>query len=106
LVTIAVSAVSKAKITKSKSKPSRKKGSPLIRILEPDKVFLECLALERSQSMPEVLSSIIEKYKRQEFFDNIANAYADLRTNGDEWSQELQERKLYESTLADGLKDE
>lgn len=91
------------KSNRSKLKPNRKKDSPLVRILEPDKAFLEHLALERSQSMPEVLSSIIEKYRRQEFFDNIAEAYADLRANSDEWSQELQERELYESTLADGL---
>ena len=76
-----------------------------MRIFASDKAFLETLSSEKSQTMPQILHSIISKYKRQEFFDDLAGAYAELKTNTKAWSEEKKERRLYENTLLDGIAD-
>jgi len=53
--------------------------------------------------MPEVLSGIIEKYKRQEFFEDLAGAYAESRLDSKSLSEERKERRVYESSLLDGM---
>lgn len=93
-------------VNKSSRQSKQKRQTPLIRIFAPDKSFLETLAEKKSQSMPEVLNGIIEKYKRQEFFDDLAGAYADLRADASAWRKEKEDRKLYENTLLDGIADE
>jgi hypothetical protein len=81
------------------------KETPLVRIFASDKVFLETLSSERCQTMPQILHSIISKYKRQEFFEDLAGAYAELKANAKAWGEEKKERHLYENTLLDGIAD-
>ena len=83
----------------------KQKETPLVRIFASDKVFLETLSSEKSQTMPQILHNIISKYKRQEFFDDLAGAYAELKTNTKAWNEEKKERRLYENTLLDGIAD-
>jgi len=92
-------------IAKSNKKRARrlkeKPESPLVRIFAADKAFLEVLSSETSQTMPQILHSIISKYKRQEFFDDLAGAYAELIADAKAWNEEKEERRLYENTLLD-----
>lgn len=39
----------------------------------------------------------------QEFWDRVNAQYADLRNDPVAWAQELEERALWDATLADGL---
>jgi hypothetical protein len=91
-----------------KAKKSKSKGTAatsLIRILGPDKKFLEALAAKQCQSMPHLLNGILKRYRRQEFFEDLAAAYSELRSDPRKWSAEIDERRLYESTLLDGFQE-
>jgi hypothetical protein len=99
------SSVRSNKKTSQKQLKGRQQQTPLVRIFTSDKTFLETLSSERSQSMPQILHSIISQYRRQEFFDDLAGAYAELRSDSKAWDEEKRERRLYENTLLDGITD-
>jgi len=100
-----VSAIKSNKKSGRRQLKEKQPATPLVRIFASDKVFLETLSSERSQTMPQILHSIIGKYKRQEFFDDLAGAYAELKANAKAWGEEKKERRLYENTLLDGIAD-
>ncbi len=56
--------------------------------------------------MQTVLAKAVEAYRRQRFWDRHNEAYALLREDPESWAEELTERKLWESTLMDGLEDD
>jgi hypothetical protein len=53
--------------------------------------------------MQAVLERAIDYYRRQQLFDEADAAYAALRSDPEGWQEELEERKLWEATLADDL---
>ncbi len=54
--------------------------------------------------MQAVLECAVEAYRRQSFLEALNADFAALRQNPQEWEAEMQERKLWEQTLADDLK--
>lgn len=64
---------------------------------------LKQLASDAGESMPVVLDQAIEAYRRQKFLEGLANDFAALRDDPEEWQDELDERREWEATLADGL---
>jgi hypothetical protein len=49
----------------------------------------------------------IETYRRKCFLDGLASDFRALRDDPEAWREELEERRLWETTLLDGLqKDE
>ena len=65
---------------------------------------LKSLADEMGESMPVVLEHAIEALRRQRFLEQAADDFARLRKDKKAWAAELAERKIWESTLNDGLK--
>jgi hypothetical protein len=63
------------------------------------------LAEEAGVTMPEILAEAIDELHRQRFLDECDRAYGRLKANPKTWKQELKERKAWERTLNDGLKD-
>ena len=55
--------------------------------------------------MQAVLERAIESYRRQRLLEEANAAYARLRSSPSAWSQEQKERRMWESTLADGLEN-
>lgn len=53
--------------------------------------------------MQAILDQAIEQYRRQIFLQEANQAYAALRKNSEAWATELEERKAWDLTLADGL---
>jgi hypothetical protein len=53
--------------------------------------------------MHKVQEKAIEAYRRKRPLERGNQAYAALRNDTKAWEQELSERRLWESTLADGL---
>ena len=53
--------------------------------------------------MQTVLDRAVEVYRRQSFLDALNEDFTALRAKPDEWEEEMEERKLWEQTLADGL---
>jgi predicted CopG family antitoxin len=74
-----------------------------IRISREAQEVLRSLAEQEGTHMQEVLEKAIEAYRRKQLLEMGNRAYAALRSNPKAWEQELAERKLWESTLADGM---
>jgi predicted transcriptional regulator len=80
--------------------------SPNVRVSPRAHELLRQLAEEEQQSMQSILDQALERYRREKFL-RAANAdFEALRSNPKAWKEELQERELWEQTLADGLAKE
>lgn len=75
----------------------------VVRISEKAKKTLRELAKRAGLSMHAVLDDAIEAYRRQRFLEDANRAFAALRKDPKAWKAELEERKAWDSTLADGL---
>jgi len=56
--------------------------------------------------MQNVLDEAIEQYRRDRFFRELDESYARLQADSQAWQEELDDRCLWEPTLADGLDGE
>ena len=80
--------------------------TPNIRISRQSKATLRELAEHEGKPMQTVLDEAIEQYRRDRFFREMDEGYARLQTDAEAWQEELDERHLWDSTVADGLKSE
>jgi hypothetical protein len=53
--------------------------------------------------MQDVLAAAVDAYSRQLLLDRTNEGYAALRASPERWSEELDERAAWETTLADNL---
>lgn len=67
---------------------------------------VRALAQQTGETMQEVISRAIEQYQEQLFWRQVNEAYARLRQNPTAWQEELEERRLWDNTLMDGLEEE
>ena len=51
------------------------------------------------------MDNAIEAYRRRIFLEQANQAYALLKQDTDRWAEELAERKAWDITLSDDLKD-
>lgn len=56
--------------------------------------------------MQAVLEEAIQHFQREKLIDEANAAFARLKADPEAWTEELAERALWESTLADGLDKE
>jgi predicted transcriptional regulator len=77
----------------------------MIRISDRTRSALLELASDSGESMQQVLARAVEAYRAQRLLERTNEAYARLRNSPDLWKEELEERALWERTLADGLED-
>jgi predicted DNA-binding protein len=97
--------------TTSKTKKAKGSGQPvtgkrpgnMIRVPEETHSILREMADETGRSMQDILSEAVEEMRRRRVFELANAAYAAMRENEDEWQQELEERRLWDTTLSDGL---
>jgi hypothetical protein len=80
--------------------------NPNIRISPQSKATLRELAKHDGRPMQNVLDEAIEQYRRDRFFREVDEGYARLRADPEAWQEELDERRLWDNTLADGLDSE
>jgi len=80
--------------------------STSIRIDEQALAVLRELARRQQQTVQTVLRQAIDSYRREKFLEEANSAFAALRNNADAWSEELQERDLWDQTTSDGLERE
>jgi hypothetical protein len=78
-------------------------SEPMISISEPSLRILRDLAAETGKTEQAILSQALEDYRRKVFFEGLAADYAALKADPRAWEEELAERKLWETTLMDGL---
>lgn len=82
---------------------SKTAENPNIRISPQSKATLRMLAQHEGKPMQTVLDQAIEQYRRDSFFRELDEGYARLQADPQAWQEELDERQLWDSTLADGL---
>lgn len=64
---------------------------------------LHALAEEEQVSMQEVLHRALDSYGRMRLLESTNRAYATLHNDPEAWSDLLEERTVFDGTLADGL---
>jgi predicted transcriptional regulator len=80
-------------------------GSTTVRVSDETHELLRKLAAATGEPMQRVLERAVENYRREQFFAELNAAYERLRADPVAWEEELAERALWETTLADGLDD-
>ncbi|MFO7718769.1 MAG: hypothetical protein R6Y91_09455 [Desulfohalobium sp.] len=76
-------------------------GTTTIRIASDTHATLKKIAQEENASMQAVLNKILRKYHREQILHQTNEAFSALQNNPDAWTEEEQERALWEQTLAD-----
>jgi len=80
--------------------------STSIRINEHALAVLRELARKQCQPVQTVLNEAIDSYRREKFLEEANAAFAALRSNPEAWSDEQQERQIWDHTTGDGLERE
>jgi len=75
---------------------------PTTRIQDSDHQLLQGLAEKTGKQHQEILHEALTSYDRQRLLDEINNAYVRLKSNSKEWAEELDERRAWDNSLADG----
>ena len=74
-----------------------------VRVTAETRDLIQELARESNQSMQSLIARAVEQYRRQLVLQRANDAYAALRAQPEGWAEELEERHIWESTLADNL---
>ncbi len=77
-----------------------------IRVSKKTQRALKKLAGKQGMTMEEVIDSMLERLRREEFLEEVNRGFESLKKNPRAWKQELKERRLMESTLLDDLENE
>lgn len=80
-------------------------GSTTVRINPVAHTALRRIAKQSGESMQSSLAKAIELYRRQIFLQKANAAFAAIRKDAIAWQEELRERKDWNSTLLDDIKD-
>ena len=67
---------------------------------------LRRIALEEGESEQSVLERAVDHYRREKFLCDANADFAALKKSRRAWNEELEERKLWDETLSDGIEDE
>ena len=79
--------------------------STTVRIKRETKQLLEEIANQTGQKTQQILDKAIEAYRRRVFLERANQAYATLRQDAEKWAEELAERKAWDATSSDDLKE-
>jgi hypothetical protein len=81
-------------------------SSVMIPVSEATHRKLQELATSSGATVQAVLDKAVEAYERKCFLEGLNADFARLRADPQAWQEELEERALWDKTLADGLEDE
>jgi hypothetical protein len=73
-----------------------------VRVNEATHTAIRDLANESGDSMQGVIDKAISRYKRELFLESLSEDFKRLKSNSEDWDEELEERRLWENTLLDG----
>ncbi len=77
-----------------------------IRVSRKTQKALKKLAMKQEMTMEQVIDSMLEQFRREQFLNDLNRGYEALKKNNRAWQQELKERELFESALMDDLQNE
>ena len=67
---------------------------------------LRKLSKTTGESMQAILDKAVEEYRRKRFLEEANRAFAALKNNSEAWKEEVEERELWNNTLADDLEED
>ena len=76
------------------------------KISKPTHQALKQMAEKTGKPMQLVLDEAVELYRREQFFEELNRQVLAVKADPKAWAEELEERKLLEGSLSDGLDDE
>lgn len=77
-----------------------------VRISSQSYQILKSLSQEKGQSMQSVIDEALEDLRRRKMLEATNEAFLALKTNKADWQEELEERRVWETTLSDGVEKE
>lgn len=77
-----------------------------IRVTKKTHRVLRRLAERDGASIQQIIDQMLENFRREQFLDQVNKGYEALRKNPKAWMEELDERRLHDSALWDGLEDD
>jgi hypothetical protein len=78
-------------------------SATIIAISEAAHQILQDIAEQTGQSLTDIVDKALDAYRRKLFFEQLNAGYAALRADPKAWTEELEERTLWDATLMDGL---
>ncbi len=76
------------------------------KISKPTHQTLKQMAEKIGKPMQVVLEEAVELYRREKFFEELNGKVLAVKSDPKAWAKELEERRILEGTLSDGLDDE
>ena len=76
-----------------------------IRISKDVYIELKKIAEAENKTMQKVVEQAIEEFKRKKFFSVLKETVANYKSDPNNWTEEIEERTLWDNTLTDGLED-
>ena len=67
---------------------------------------LRSLSMEIGESMQTIIEQAVEQYRRRRFLEGLNQDFKTLKEETQSWQEELEERKLWDKTLLDGVENE
>jgi hypothetical protein len=64
---------------------------------------IKVLADKQHKNMQNIIDLAIKQYKKIQYFQELNLSFSRLKENKEAWDEEKNERKMWDSTLADGL---
>ncbi len=81
-------------------------GSVNRRVNHKTHIMMKELAESNGISMQFVLDNAVEGYRRKSFLEALNEEFSELRCNPEGWQDEKEERKHWDQSLSDDLKEE
>ena len=66
---------------------------------------LRSLSTEAGESMQTIIEQAVEQYRRRRFLEGLSQDFKTLKEDSQSWQEELEERKLWDKTLLDGVEN-
>lgn len=73
-----------------------------VRISANTHTVIRSIAKEIGESMQNVVERAVERYRRELFLESLNRDFEALQRNRSEWKDEIDEREIWDVTLADG----
>ncbi|MBU2444421.1 MAG: hypothetical protein KJ666_02445 [Bacteroidetes bacterium] len=67
--------------------------------------LLQDIKKRTGDSFQTIIEMSLDNYKEKQFWNEVSDAYKNLRDSAN-WNEELDERRLWDSTISDGLEKE
>lgn len=77
-----------------------------IRISEKALEVVRHISRQKGLDVSDVLDRAVESYRREVFLDEVSRSFQTLKEDSEAWRAEVEERSLWDNSVADGVDQE